>query len=245
MIVVTGGGRGIGAAICLRAARDGTPVCVNYRRSRADADNVVAKIRSAGGRAIAVRADVSDEEEAGRLLRVATAELGPLTGLVNNAGSTGGLARVSDIDIAQADTAYRSVLRSVILCTRLATRYLATSRGGGGGAIVNVSSTGARTGGAFEWVHYAALKAAVNTHTWGAAQELAAEGIRVNAVAPGLIQTDLHRDNDVPDRPTRLRPTVPLGRIGAPEEIAETVVFLLSPASSYTTGAVVEVGGGR
>jgi NAD(P)-dependent dehydrogenase (short-subunit alcohol dehydrogenase family) len=122
---------------------------------------------------------------------------------------------------------------------------MALSRGGAGGAIVNISSTGARTGGATEWVHYAALKAAVNTHTWGAAQELAREGIRVNAVAPGLIQTDLHQDNGVPGRPSRLRSTVPLGRIGNTEEVAEAVCFLLSDASSYTTGAVLEVGGGR
>ncbi|MEU7028067.1 SDR family oxidoreductase [Streptomyces sp. NPDC015232] len=245
MIIVTGAGRGIGAAIARTLAPTGRPVCINYAHSREPAEALAAEIRRGGGTALAVRADVSEEADVIRLFDTATAELGPVTALVNNAGTTGGLARVTDLRIEQADAAYRSVLRSVLLCTREAARRMATSRGGKGGAIVNISSTGARTGGGTEWVHYAALKAAVNTHTWGAAQELAADGIRVNAVAPGLVQTDLHQDNGVPDRPERLRPTVPLGRIGTPEDIAEAVRFLLSDASSYTTGAVLDVGGGR
>lgn len=245
MLIVTGASRGIGAAVARRVARLGQPVCINYLRNRAAAEDLVAEIRADGGQVIAVQADVSEETDVERLFDTATTELGPVTALVNNAGSTGGLAAIGDLKIEQADAAYRTVLRSVLLCTREAVRRMAVSRGGQGGAIVNISSTGARTGGGFEWVHYAALKAAVNTHTWGAAQELATDGIRVNAVAPGLIQTDLHQDNGVPDRPTRLRHTVPLGRIGSPDEIAEAVWFLLSDASSYTNGAVLEVGGGR
>jgi NAD(P)-dependent dehydrogenase (short-subunit alcohol dehydrogenase family) len=245
MIVITGAGRGIGAAIARRAAAGGAAVCVNYRTSRHAAETVATEICDAGGRAVAIGADVSVESEVEALFVRATAALGPITGVVNNAGTTGGLARIIDMDIDQADSAYRSVLRSVLLCTRAAARRMARSRGGSGGVVVNVSSTGARTGGGGEWVHYAAMKAAVNTFTWGAAQELAREGIRVNAVAPGLIQTDLHRDNGVPDRPDRLRDSIPLGRVGEPHEVAEAVLFLLSAASSYATGAVLEVGGGR
>ena len=245
MIVVTGAGRGIGAAVARRAAAAGRPVCVNYRASKDAAEALVREITDAGGTAIAVRADVAVEEDVHALFDTATAALGPVTALVNNAGTTGGLTRILDLDLGQADEAYRTTLRSTLLCTREAARRMARSRGGDGGVVVNVSSTGARTGGGGEWVHYAAMKAAVNTFTWGAAQELAGEGIRVNAVAPGLVQTDLHEDNGVPDRPARLRASVPLGRIGEPDEVAEAVWFLLSPASSYTTGAVLEVGGGR
>jgi NAD(P)-dependent dehydrogenase (short-subunit alcohol dehydrogenase family) len=245
MIIVTGAGRGIGAAVAELAAREGHAVCINYRSSREQAEKLAAGIAEAGGRALAVHADVAVEADVCRLFDTAQAELGPLTGLVNNAGVTGGLARIVDLSIMQLDTAYRSVLRSVILCTRSAAQIMATGRGGRGGAIVNISSTGARTGGAGEWVHYAALKAAVNAFTWGAAQELAADRIRVNAVAPGLVHTDLHRDNGVPDRPERLRATIPMGRAGAPAEIASAACFLLSPDASYITGAVLDVGGGR
>ncbi|MDX8148858.1 SDR family oxidoreductase [Lentzea sp. BCCO 10_0061] len=245
MIMVTGAGRGIGAAVARRAAAAGESVCVNYRASKDAAEDLVREITEAGGTAIAVRADVTVEEDVHALFDTATAALGPVTALVNNAGTTGGLSRILDLDLGQADEAYRTVVRSTVLCTREAARRMARSCGGDGGVVINVSSTGARTGGGGEWVHYAAMKAAVNTFTWGAAQELAAEGIRVNAVAPGLVQTDLHEDNGVPDRPARLRASVPLGRIGEPDEVAEAVWFLLSPASSYTTGAVLEVGGGR
>jgi NAD(P)-dependent dehydrogenase (short-subunit alcohol dehydrogenase family) len=245
MIIVTGAARGIGAAIAEGVARSGEAVCINYLKSREQAENLVATIGEAGGRALAVQADVGVAAEVERLFAIAQAKLGPLAGLVNNAGATGGLARITDLRIDQVDVAYHSVLRSVILCSQRAACIMSTGRGGQGGVIVNISSTGARTGGGGEWVHYAALKAAVNAFTWGAAQELAADGIRVNAVAPGIVDTDLHRDNGVPDRPARLRATIPLGRAGTPMEIAAAVCFLLSPAASYITGAVLEAGGGR
>jgi len=244
-MIVTGGGRRIGAAVCRRAAAADWPVCVNYLTNRPAAERVVADVVEGGGSAISVQADVSEEVDVRRLFDTATGELGPVGALVNNVGTTGGLARIEDLRIEQADVAYRSVLRSVLLCTREYVLRSAISRGGEGGSIVNVSSAGARAGGSFEWVHYCALKAAVNAHTWGAALELAAEGIRVNAVAPGIVMTDLHRSNGVPDRPHRLGPLVPIGRFGRPEEIAEAVCFLASCASSYTTGSVLEVGGGR
>ncbi|MCX5265954.1 SDR family oxidoreductase [Streptomyces sp. NBC_00199] len=246
MILITGAGRGIGAAIARRAAAQlDEPVCINYHRSAAAAEELARDISKRGGQALALQADVSDEEQTVKMFDSAVERLGPLTGLVNNAGVTGGLSRVMDVDLAQVDAAYRAVLRSVVLCTREGLRRMAVSRDGRGGSIVNISSTGARTGGGGEWVHYAALKAAVNAHTWGTAQEAAADGVRVNAVAPGLIQTDLHVDNGVPERPERLRASVPLGRIGTPDEVAQAAVFLLSPAASYMTGSVMEVGGGR
>lgn len=245
MIIVTGGGQGIGAAIARHAITLRQPVCVNYRGNADGAAAVVADLRAQGVEALSVQGDVGVEEDVKRLFDTAQAELGPLRCLFNNAGVTGGMGTVTDLDIAQLDTAYRAVLRSVVLCTREAMRSMARSRGGEGGCIVNVSSTGARTGGGGEWVHYAALKAAVNTHTWGAAQEAAPDGVRVNAVAPGLIDTPLHEANGVPDRPERLRTSVPLGRIGTPDEVAQAAVFLASPGASYITGSVLEVGGGR
>ncbi len=245
MIVVTGASRGIGAAVAIRAARAGLPVCVNYRAHPEPAAAVVEQIRRLGGIAIAVQADVGQEDEVVRLFETAVSELGPLRLLVNNAGDTAGPARVLDIDAGQLDECYRTCLRSVVLCTREAGRHMASSRGGSGGVIVNIASTAARTGGAGEWVHYAAAKAAVIAHTVGAARELAPEGIRVNAVSPGLVNTDIHVRNGMPDRPERLRPTIPLGRLGKPHEIAEAVWFFCSDAATYAAGAVLEVCGAR
>ncbi|MGW7313836.1 SDR family oxidoreductase [Streptomyces sp. NPDC054854] len=245
MIIVTGGGRGIGAAIARRAISLQQPVCVNYRSGAEGAAAVVADLRAQGIEALSVQGDVGIEEDVQRLFETAQSKLGRVRCLFNNAGVTGGMGSITTLDITQLDTAYHAVLRSVVLCTREAMRSMALSRGGEGGSIVNVSSTGARTGGGGEWVHYAALKAAVNTHTWGAAQEAASEGVRINAVAPGLIDTPLHEANGVPDRPERLRTSVPLGRIGTPDEVAQAAVFLASSGASYITGSVLEVGGGR
>jgi NAD(P)-dependent dehydrogenase (short-subunit alcohol dehydrogenase family) len=244
-LVVTGGSRGIGAAICVLAAARGDDVVVNYSGDPAPAEAVAGQVRAAGRQALAFRADVSDEDDV-RALFAAAAELGPVTGLVNNAAITGNTpGRLEDY---AADVVRRTLdvnVTGVFLCCREAVRRMSTRHGGDGGAIVNVSSTAARTGSAGEWVHYAASKAAVDTLTFGLAQEVAADGIRVNAVRPGMIDTGLHAAAGLPDRMAKYAPQIPLGRPGQPAEIAEAVLFLLSSASSFTTGAILEVGGGR
>lgn len=244
-VIVTGAGRGIGAAVARLVGAHGFPVVVNYNSAEAAAHEVVSEIVAAGGRAIAVQGDVAHEEDVIRLFERATQELGPLYGLVNNAGVTGGMARVEEVQ-PEAITRMLAVnITGTILCAREAVRRMSLRRGGTGGAIVNISSLAARTGGSNEWVHYAASKGAINSFTIGLAREVAHEGIRVNAVAPGLIATDIHAANGVPDRPDRLRPTVPMQRVGTPQEVAAGVLWLLSPAASYTTGTILEIGGGR
>jgi NAD(P)-dependent dehydrogenase (short-subunit alcohol dehydrogenase family) len=242
--IVTGGSRGIGAATAVSLAGAGFDVCVNYVRREEEAASVVARIERAGGRAASWRADVSREPEV-RALFARADELGHVAALVNCAGVTGGAAGVLEVAADQVRRACDVNVVGTALCIREAARRMAVSRGGGGGAIVNVSSTAARTSGCGEWVHYAATKAAVDVLTVGAARELAAEGIRVNAVAPGLIQTDLHADNGMPERPERLRPTIPMGRLGTPAEVASAVRWLVSEETSYVSGAVVEVCGAR
>ena len=242
MIIVTGAGGGIGAAVAKRLGTS-SAVCVNYRTNARGAEAVVETIRAAGGRAIAVRADVGNENDVAQLLSIAERELGPLTGVVNNAGDTGGAATVDSLQMSDFDEACRSTLRSVVLMTKYAGTALIGH--GRGGFIINVASTAARTGGAGEWVHYAALKAAVVTHTQGAAIELAPHGVRVNAVSPGLIDTPLHRRNGMPDRPARLSASIPLGRLGEPEEIAAAVAFLGSAEASFIAGANLEASGAR
>ncbi|MEC3975660.1 SDR family oxidoreductase [Amycolatopsis sp. H20-H5] len=245
VLIVTGGSRGIGAAICTLAADRGYDVVVNYSGDASDAERVAGKVRAQGRQAVAVRADVSDEDEV-RALFDAAAELGPLTGLVNNAAITGNTP--GRFDSYEVDVVRRVLdvnVTGVFLCLREGIRRMSTRYGGSGGAIVNISSTAARTGSAGEWVHYAATKAAVDTMTFGVAQEVAKEGVRVNAVAPGLVDTGLHAAAGMPDRVDRFAPQIPLGRPGRPGEIAEAVLWLLSPAASYATGTVLEVGGGR
>lgn len=244
-IIVTGASRGIGAAIARLVGAHGYPVAVNFTSAEAAAQNVVAHITANGGRAIAVQGDVSREEDVIRLFETTERELGPLQGLVNNAGITGGFARVDEVN-AEAITRMLAVnVVGTMLCAREAAKRMSLRNGGKGGAIVNISSLAARTGGSGEWVHYAASKGAINTFTIGMAREVAHEGIRVNAVAPGLIDTDLHATNGAPDRPERLAPTIPMQRAGTPEEVAEGVLWLLSPGASYTTGTILEIGGGR
>jgi NAD(P)-dependent dehydrogenase (short-subunit alcohol dehydrogenase family) len=244
-LIVTGAGRGIGAAIARLAATRGFAVAVNYRREREGAERVADEIAAAGGRALALRADVAVEADIVELFDRAVATLGPLAGLVNNAGITGGSSRVEDLSARVLEQVLAVNVGGAFLCAREAVRRMARSRGGAGGAIVNLGSLAARIGGGGEWVHYAASKGAVETMTRGLAVEVAAEGIRVNAVSPGLIATGIHSTSSVPDRLAKLAPSVPMGRPGEAEEIAEAVVWLLSPAASYVTGAVLEAGGGR
>ncbi|SFA76896.1 NAD(P)-dependent dehydrogenase, short-chain alcohol dehydrogenase family [Amycolatopsis marina] len=245
VLVVTGGARGIGAAICELAAEYGYDVVVNYAADDLAAETVADRVRAKGRRCVTSRADVSNEDEVLALFDAAVA-LGPLTGLVNNAAITGNTPGRLDEQDAKA---FRRVLdvnvTGTFLCAREAVRRMSTRYGGDGGTIVNISSTAARTASANEWVHYAASKAAVETMTVGLAQEVAREGIRVNAVAPGTVETGLHAAAGMPDRPQRLAPSIPLGRPGLPEEVAEAVLWLLSARSSYAVGAVLTVGGGR
>ncbi|MFF1606235.1 SDR family oxidoreductase [Amycolatopsis sp. NPDC058278] len=244
-LVVTGGSRGIGAAICVLAAARGEDVVVNYSGDPAPAEAVASQVRASGRQALALRADVSDENDV-RVLFDAAAELGPVTGLVNNAAIVGNTpGRLEDYEVDVVRRTLEVNVTGVFLCCREAVRRMSARHGGNGGAIVNISSTAARTGSAGEWVHYAASKAAVDTLTFGLAQEVAADGIRVNAVRPGMIATGLHAAAGLPDRMAKYAPQIPLGRPGQPAEIAEAVLFLLSEASSFTTGAVLDVGGGR
>jgi NAD(P)-dependent dehydrogenase (short-subunit alcohol dehydrogenase family) len=244
-VVITGASRGIGAATARLAAVQGYAVAVNYARSADEAASVVREIRQSGGRAEAIQADVAREADIVRLFSEAEKALGRVSGLVNNAGITGGFARVDAVSAKALEKLMAVNVTGSILCGREAVRRMSTRHGGKGGAIVNISSIAAKTGAAGEWVHYAATKGAINTFTVGLAREVAIEGIRVNAVSPGLIETGIHAANGEPGRLERLKPTIPMGRPGTPEEVAETVVWLLSPAASYVNGAVLEVGGGR
>jgi len=244
-LVVTGAGRGIGAAVARLAGERGFAVAVNFAHSEVEARAVVGEIVAAGGRAVAIQGDVAREQDILRLFSAAERELGPIQGLVNNAAITGGLARVEAVSATAIAEVMAVNVTGAILCAREAVRRMSTRRGGTGGAIVNISSRAARIGSAGEWVHYAASKGAIDSFTIGLAREVAAEGIRVNAVAPGLIETDLHAASGAPDRLERLAGTIPMRRPGTPGEVAEAVVWLLSPAASYITGAILEVGGGR
>jgi NAD(P)-dependent dehydrogenase (short-subunit alcohol dehydrogenase family) len=244
-LIVTGASRGIGAAVAEMAAGRGFPVAVNYERGEREAQAIADRIHSFGGRACVIYADVSREEDVVRLFEVAERELGPIQALVNNAAITGGFSRV---DAVSAETLKRVMAVNVtgaMLCAREAVRRMSTRHGGRGGGIVNISSRAARLGSAGEWVHYAASKGAIESFTIGLAREVATEGIRVNAVAPGLIETGLHEANGDPERLQRLAATMPMQRAGLPTEVAEGVLWLLSPAASYVNGAILEIGGGR
>ncbi|MER5221091.1 SDR family NAD(P)-dependent oxidoreductase [Streptomyces flaveus] len=240
--VVTGGSRGIGAATCVRLAADGHDLVVAYARDDAAAERTATAVREAGARCVTVRVDVSDEGDVEGLFDTAAERLGPVTGLVNNAGVTGRLGRLVEADTADLRRVMEVNLLGTLLCSRRAARDMVPR---GTGAIVNVSSGAATLGSPGEYVHYAASKAAIDTLTMGLSKELGPDGIRVNGVAPGLVETEMHAAMGEPDRPARLIPTIPLRRAGTAEEIAAAIAWLLSPEASYATGTVLRVAGGR
>lgn len=245
VVLVTGGSRGIGAATALLAAQQGYAVAVNYTANSLAADEVVRQIRAGGGQAVAVQADVADEAQVLGMFAKIDAKLGRLSALVNNAGVVDVTARVEDMSMARWKRMFDINVIGTMLCAREAVRRMSRRHGGEGGAIVNVSSAAARLGSPGQYVDYAAAKGAVDAFTIGLAKEVAAEGIRVNAVRPGLIETDIHASGGLPDRVRELAHQVPMQRGGSAEEVAQAIVWLLSDAASYTTMSLLDVSGGR
>jgi NAD(P)-dependent dehydrogenase (short-subunit alcohol dehydrogenase family) len=243
--IITGAGRGIGAATALLAASRGYAVCVNYLKNEAAARAVVDAIAAAGGRAIAIKGDVSQEADVVKLFEAVDWELGTVTALVNNAGILERQMRVEAMDAARIRRVLDTNVVGSFLCAREAVRRMSTNRGGKGGSIVNVSSGAARLGSPDEYIDYAASKGAVDSMTVGLSKEVAGEGIRVNAVRPGLVVTDIHASGGEPGRVERMKGTVPLGRGGLPEEVAHAILWLLSEEASFVTGAFIDVSGGR
>ena len=245
VVLVTGGSRGIGAATALLAARQGFTVAVNYSSHSLAADEVVRQIHAMGASAIAVQADVAVEAQVLAMFEEIDARFGPLSALVNNAGVVDLAARVDQMDVQRIRRMFDINVLGTFVCAREAVKRMSTRHGGTGGAIVNVSSVAARLGGPGQYVDYAASKGAVDTFTVGLAKEVAAEGIRVNAVRPGIIETDIHASGGQPDRAREMAPMVPMQRAGSADEVARAIVWLLTPDASYTTGAIIDVAGGR
>jgi len=245
VLMVTGGGRGIGAATARLAAQRGYAVCLSYLSNGSAAESVVQAIRGGGGKAVAVRGNVAIEEDVVRMFAECDRALGPLTGLVNNAGVVDRQMRVEAMDAARLQRMFSINVLGAFLCAREAIRRMSTKHGGRGGAIVNVSSGAARLGSPGEYVDYAASKGAIDTMTLGLAKELAADGIRVNCVRPGFVHTEIHASGGEPNRIERLRDSIPMKRGGEPEEVARAILWLLSDEASYSTGAILDVTGGR
>ncbi len=245
VLLVTGGSRGIGAATALCAARKGYAVAVNYASNAAAAESVVRRIRDEGGRAIALQADVAHEEQVLAMFEQVDEQLGRLSALVNNAGVVDRTQRVDEMSVARLARMFDINVIGSFVCAREAIRRMSTRHGGNGGAIVNVSSAAARLGAPGQYVDYAAAKGAIDAFTIGLAKEVAAEGIRVNAVRPGLIETEIHASGGLPDRVRDLQHQVPMQRGGTAEEVAQAIVWLLSAEASYTTMSLVDVSGGR
>jgi NAD(P)-dependent dehydrogenase (short-subunit alcohol dehydrogenase family) len=245
ILLVTGGSRGIGAATCLLAAAQGYAVAVNYTRQAEAAAQVVGAIQAQGGRAIAVQGDVAQEADVLAMFQAVDAQLGRLTALVNNAGVVDMAASVDQMSHARLRRMFDINVIGSMLCAREALLRMLPVHGGAGGAIVNVSSAAARIGSPGQYVDYAAAKGAIDTFTKGLALEVAAQGVRVNAVRPGIIDTEIHASGGIPDRVERVSPQVPMKRAGSAEEVAQAIVWLLSDGASYSTGAILDVSGGR
>jgi NAD(P)-dependent dehydrogenase (short-subunit alcohol dehydrogenase family) len=244
-VLITGGSRGIGAATALLAAREGYAVAVNYTSNSLAADEVVRQIRDSGGQAITVQADVANEAQVVAMFEKVDAKFGRLTALVNNAGVVDVNSRVDGITLARLQRMFEINVFGSFLCAREAVRRMSTRYGGAGGAIVNVSSAAARLGSPGSYVDYAAAKGAIDTFTLGLSKEVAAEGIRVNAVRPGIIETDIHASGGLPNRAKEIAPQLPMQRAGTANEVAESIIWLLSEKSSYTNGALLDIAGAR
>ena len=245
VLLVTGGSRGIGAAVCLAAAQHGWAVAVNYASNKDAAEAVVTTIRDAGGEAIAIAGDVGNPEDIKSIFARIDEHFGRLDGLVNNAGIVDSVQRVDEMTSERLDRMFRINVTGSILCAGEAVRRMSTRHGGKGGVIVNVSSIAAILGSAGQYVDYAASKAAIDTFTLGLAREVATEGIRVNAVRPGIIDTDIHASGGLPDRARDMSPLIPMQRPGTTDEVADAILYLLSPHASYITGSILNVSGGR
>lgn len=245
ILIVTGGSRGIGAATAKLAAAQGYKVCVNYLINQQAAEAVVAEIRASGGTALAMQADLSVEAEIVELFQRVDLELGPVTGLVNNAGILEQQSSLLDMDEGRLKRVFAANVIGPMLCTREAVKRMSVKLGGTGGAIVNVSSAAARLGAAGEYIDYAASKGALDTFTIGLSKEVADQGIRVNAVRPGFIYTDIHACGGEPGRVDRIKDTIPMKRGGQPEEVAQAILWLLSEQASYATGTFIDLAGGR
>ena len=245
VVLITGGSRGIGRAVAELAGSRGWSVGVNYARDEAAARATVTAVEQAGGRALAIRGDVSNEADVIAMFDATEQAFGPIDALVNNAGIVGASMPLADMDLARLKRMFDTNVLGAYLCAREAARRLSTDRGGHGGAIVNVSSAAARLGSPNEYVDYAGSKGAVDSMTLGLAKELGPRGVRVNAVRPGLIETEIHASGGQPDRAQRLGGAAPLGRPGTAREVAEAIVWLVSDDASYVTGALLDVSGGR
>ncbi|TIX92668.1 SDR family oxidoreductase [Rhizobium sp. P44RR-XXIV] len=245
VLLVTGGSRGIGAAVCIAAAQHGWAVAVNYASNKDAAEAVVETIREAGGEAIAMAGDVGKVEDIKSIFAQIDAHFGRIDGLVNNAGIVGVIQRLDEMTPERLDRMFRVNITGSMLAAAEAVRRMSTRHGGKGGVIVNVSSLAATLGGGGQYVDYAASKGAIDTFTVGLAREVAAEGIRVNAVRPGIIDTDIHAAAGLPDRARDIAPQLPMKRAGTADEVADSILYLLSPHASYITGALLDVSGGR